>query len=208
MMNKIIQNHFDKAFVEYTSGIHYETLIEAKNKYFSITGRINDEDEDYEIRMDSFNDWYVFQFISSRKTRTVIKDYLINNQIDESVSKSLLNVNHSLFEFTGENRRREVVLNDLLHDKKYILATEHTHLGFLKKDIFVGRMISFEKFNYLMKGMCIIPVKVKSILKKQCKKIRKAKDPSLELDYLLKIEALKTKWNQYGHIDPVKIFVF
>ena len=208
MMHEVLKEHLDAALSEYTSGIHYETLIEAKNYYFSQTGQINDEDDDYEIRMDSFNDWYVLQFISHRGTRTVIKDYLTKKNIDDAISKGLLNVNHSLFEFIGESMRKEVVLGDLLHNKKCILAPGHARLGLFKKDIFVGRILDYEKQHFLMNGMCVLPNEVKSVLKKQSKKVRKLKDVSKELEFLLKLEAMKTRWTRYCHIEASKLFIF
>lgn len=208
MMHKVLREHLEAALSEYTSGIHYETLIEAKNHYFSLTGQINDEDDDYEIRMDSFNDWYILQFISHRGTRTVIKDYLTKKNIDDVISKSLLNVNHSLFEFIGESMRKEVVLLDILHNKKCALASGHARPGLLKKDIFVGRILGHAKQNFLMNGMCVLPNEIKPILKKQSKKVRKLKDISKELEFLLQLEAMKTKWTRYGHIEAAKFFLF
>ncbi|MCY4524649.1 MAG: hypothetical protein OXB84_07925 [Halobacteriovoraceae bacterium] len=207
-MHKVLKEHLDASLAEYTAGIHYETLIEAKNSYFSLTGQINDEDDDYEIRMDSFNDWYVLQFVSSRGTHTVIKDYLTKKNVDDNISKSLLGVNHSLFEYLGENMRKEIVLGDILHNKKCILTADNMRPGLLKKDIFVGRVLNFDKKGYLMNGMCVVPSEVRSILKKQCKKVRKYKDVSKEMDFLLQLEAMKTKWTRYGHIKASEFFNF
>ena len=96
-MNTTLQEHFLKALDIYTQGDHYDTLLEAKKEYFTITGQANDDDDDFEARMNSFNEWYVLQFISKRGTRTVISDYLINNQVDDQLAKSLSNVNYSLY---------------------------------------------------------------------------------------------------------------
>ena len=207
-MHETLKKHLEAALSEYSSGIHYETLIEAKNHYFSLTGQINDEDDDYEIRMDSFNDWYVLQFISHRGTRTVIKDYLTKKNIDDTTSKALLNPNHSLFEFVGESLRSDVILLDILHNKKYTLASGHTRPGLLKKDIFLGRILSYNKQHFLMNGMCVLPSEVRPVLKKQSKKVRKYKDISKELEFLLKLESMKTKWTRYGHIQAARFFVF
>ncbi|MBT3585442.1 MAG: hypothetical protein HN509_11095 [Halobacteriovoraceae bacterium] len=200
--------HLDRALQEYSEGDHYKTLIEAKDEYFKITGGANEEDEDYESRMSSFNDWYVLQFISRRGTRTVMRDYLEKQQPSDQVSESLLNVNHSLFEYTGTNMRKQLVLKDILHDKKVILSKDHAQPALLKNDLFLGRVLQFEGGAYLMDGKRIIPKEVRSILQKQAKKVRKLKDAKEEASYLLEVESLKTKWLRYGHIDASKIFVF
>ena len=88
-MHPLLKEHFLKALEIYTQGVHYDTLLEAKKEYFTITGQANDDDDDFEARMNSFNEWYVLQFISMRGTRTVISDYLINNPVDDILAKSL-----------------------------------------------------------------------------------------------------------------------
>jgi hypothetical protein len=207
-MNSLLKEHFLKALDVYTQGVHYETLLEAKKEYFTITGQANDDDDDFEARMNSFNEWYVLQFISMRGTRTVISDYLINNQIDDFLAKSLSGVNYSLFEYVGKNLRGYDTLYDMLHDKKILLPKGESLPSIIRDDIFVGRVLSYDTQNHLMQGLCVIPKDVRGILKKECKRVRKLKNPGEELKFLLIIESFKTKWIRYGHVDATKIFKF
>ena len=96
----------------------------------------------------------------------------------------------------------------MLHDKKIALPKGASLPSIIKDDLFVGRVLSFETQNNLMSGLCVIPKDVRSILKKECKKIRKLKNPGEELKFLLRIESFKTKWIRYGHVDATKIFKF
>lgn len=207
-MHPLLKEHFIKALEIYTQGVHYDTLLEAKKEYFTITGQANDDDDDFEARMSSFNEWYVLQFISLRGTRTVISDYLINNQVDDVLAKALSSVNYSLFEYVGKNFRGYDTLYDMLHDKKISLPKGESLPSIIKDDIFVGRVLSFDNQNFLMSGLSVIPKDVRSILKKECKKVRKLKNPGEELKFLLKTESYKTKWIRYGHVDATKIFKF
>jgi hypothetical protein len=207
-MHPLLKEHFIKALEIYTQGVHYDTLLEAKKEYFTITGQANDDDDDFEARMSSFNEWYVLQFISLRGTRTVISDYLINNQVDDVLAKALSGVNYSLFEYVGKNFRGYDTLYDMLHDKKISLPKGESLPSIIEDDIFVGRVLSYDNQNFLMSGLCVIPKDVRGILKKECKKVRKLKNPGEELKFLLKIESYKTKWIRYGHVDATKIFKF
>jgi hypothetical protein len=207
-MNQLLKEHFEKALGIYTTGVHYDTLLEAKKEYFEITGQANDDDDDFEARMNSFNEWYVLQFISKRGTRTVISDYLINNPVDDILAKSLTGVNYSLFEYTGKNFRGVDVLSDMLHDKKIKLTKNASLPSIIKDDIFVGRVLTYQDEHHLLSGLCVIPKEVRSILKKECKRVRKLKNPNEELKFLLKVESFKTKWIRYGHVDATKIFKF
>ena len=207
-MDNSLKEHFEKALEIYTQGVHYDTLLEAKKEYFEITGQANDDDNDFEARMNSFNEWYVLQFISKRGTRTVISDYLIQHPVNDFLAKSLSSVNYSLFEYVGKNFRKADVLFDILHDKKVPLPKGGVLPSIIEGDICVGRILSYESKNYLMTGLCVIPKEVRPILKKECKKVRNLKNPNEELKFLLKIESFKTKWIRYGHVDATKIFKF
>ncbi len=207
-MHPLLKEHFLKALEIYTQGVHYETLLEAKKEYFTITGQANDDDDDFEARMSSFNEWYVLQFISQRGTRTVISDYLINNPIDDFLAKSLSGVNYSLYEYLGKNFRGLDTLHDMLHDKKITLPKGESLPSIIEDDIFVGRVLTYEDQSYLMSGLSVIPKDVRGILKKECKKVRKLKNPNEELKFLLRTESFKTKWIRYGHVDATKIFKF
>lgn len=207
-MIKEVQEILDKVLIEYTKGHHLESLIEAKKEYFELTGTLTEEDDEYEARMNCFNDWYLFQYLSKRKTKTVLKDFLEKNQTEDEIAKALLSINHSLFEFVKINFLGQVIIKDIVHDKKIKLPKDGLTIGLVEGDMFTGRLLNYKAKSYLLKGVCIYPESTKSILKKESNKIRKLKDPTKELQFLLQLENLKTKSLRYGHIDMTKIFVF
>lgn len=206
-MLEIVQDHLDKVLGLYTQGSHFDDLKSAKEKYFSLTGKLDEDKEEFESRMNCFNDWYIFQFRQADGSR-VIEDYIRTNQLDVELSQALLNVNHSLFEYSKINFRKQIVLHDILHDEKIVLVKNHPTISLMEGDVFTGRVVKFKGDSYLLKGVCTLPQGVRSILKKQSKKVRKLNSFEEELNYLLHLEALKTKAMHYGHIDPAKIFIF
>jgi hypothetical protein len=206
-MFDLVHDHLDTVLGLYTQGHFFSDLKEAKDKYFSLTGKLDEDKDEFESRMNSFNDWYIFHYLKKDGSK-VIEDYIRNNQLDEEVSQALLNVNHSLFEFTKTTFRKQIVLKDILHDEKIVLKKEHPNISLMEGDIFTGRIIKYQSEYYLLRGICTLPQGVKSILKKQSKKIRKMNSFEEELKYLLQLESLKTKAMHYSHIDPTKIFIF
>ncbi|WP_408097933.1 hypothetical protein ACJVC5_03145 [Peredibacter sp. HCB2-198] len=202
-----VHNHLDKVLGLYTQGDFFNDLKEAKEKYFSLTGKLDEDKDEFESRMNSFNDWYIFQYRQKDGSK-VIEDYIRNNQLEEDLSQALLNVNHSLFEFTKTSFRKQIVLKDILHDEKITLVKNHPTISLIEGDVFTGRVIKYKGENYLLRGVCMLPQGVKSILKKQSKKVRKQNSFEDELNYLLQLEQLKTKAMHYSHIDPTKIFIF
>jgi hypothetical protein len=206
-MLDIVHEHLDTVLNLYTQGAHFDALKAAKEKYFSITGKLDEDKDEFEPRMNCFNDWYIFQFRHEDGSK-VIEDYIRTNQLDVELAQALLNVNHSLFNFSKVNFRKQIVLHDILHDEKIVLMKNHPNISLMEGDVFTGRVIKYKGEFYLLRGVCILPQGVKSILKKQSKKVRKLNSFEEELNFLLQLECLKTKAMHYSHIDPSKIFIF
>ena len=182
--------------------------MDAKKEYISLTGRLTEEDDEYESRMNCFNNWYLFQR-EVKEGKTLLQEFSPDKEIvDEEMKLALTQIEHSVYEFSKVNLKRQIVLKDILHDKKIILSKEQPNIGLVVGDLFTGRLIKYKDEIYFLKGVCTLPQGIKSILKKQCKKIRKYNNPKEETAFLLQLESLKTKYLRYGHIEPSKIFVF
>jgi hypothetical protein len=206
-MLEIVTDHLDKVLSLYTQGTHFDELKDAKEKYFTLTGKLDEDKDEFESRMNCFNDWYIFHYRPGNGSK-VIEDYIRNNNLDEELAQALLNVNHSLFEFSKINFRKQIVLKDMLHDEKISLVKNHPNISLMEGDIFTGRVIKFRGDYYLLRGLCILPQGIISALKKQSKKVRRSNSFEEELKFLLQLEQLKTKSMHYSHIDPSKIFIF
>ena len=93
----VIKEHLNNALDTFSQGKYLDDMLEAKKVYFEVTGIANEEDDDYESRMNSFNDWYVLQFQSSRSARTVIKEYIVQNEVDDTIKKFFVELQFFLF---------------------------------------------------------------------------------------------------------------
>jgi hypothetical protein len=208
MSTNIIQEYLEKALSLYGNDESVSTFVEAKNLYFEKAGVVNEDEDEYEPRMNSFNDWFLLQYLPPNRTEPLIIDYLNQQEESDEIKQAFLNVNHAIFEYVGTNFRKQLVFKDLLHDKKVTFDKDYALPSIVKDDIFTGRVVNFNEKNYILKGLCLLPKEVKSILKKESKKLRQLADPLEEVSFLLKVEKLKTKWLRYGHIDARKIFIF
>jgi hypothetical protein len=206
-MLELIDAHIEKMLTTYTQGEYFERLKQAKETYITLTGKLDEDKDEFESRMNCFNEWYLFQW-KDESGKKIVEDYIRREQLDEDLSQAFLNVNHSLLEFSKTNFRKQIVLLDILHDEKVNLAKGHRHIGLVEDDLFIGRVIRYKSDNYLLHGVCTLPHSIRSILKKQSKKVRKMNSFEEELKYLLSLESLKTKSMHYQHIEPSKIFVF
>lgn len=203
----LIDQHIDKILENFTAGEYYDLLRKAKDLYIELTGKMDEDTPEYESRMNTFNDWFIFNF-RREDNRRVIDDYIQKFNIDIDLANSFHNINYSLFQFVKINFRKNIILKDILHNEKFTLHKDDCELALLEDDVFVGRLITIKEKNYLLKGVCTLPHEILSSLKKETKKLRKINSTNKEEDFLLKLEKLKTKSLHYGHIDSEKIFVF
>lgn len=207
-MIDILQKTFDDALTLYSKDKHYAALLDAKNNYFDQTGVTHEEDEDYESRMNAFNQWYILQYRHPTWHQTAMTMFLEEKPEFEEVSQAFKNVIFSLFEYTGKSLTGLDVLVDILHKTKIKLAKGNEIPSIVKNDFFMGRMIPYQGDHYLMPGLSLLPSEVKSILSKESKKVRKYSHLEEEVKFLLQVESLRSKWKRYGHIDATKIFKF
>ncbi|PIK13880.1 hypothetical protein [Halobacteriovorax sp. JY17] len=205
-MIESVMEHLGNALKIYSNGKHFDTMLEAKNLYFSLTGQVFEEDEDYESRMSAFNDWYLLQFVS--EDGCPIWNYVSENTVEDNISKALRTIKHSIYEYQGRNLRKQHVLKDIVHNRKITLSKRAIIPSLIKNDLFIGRVIETEGEFFTLSGLCLLPGEIKNILKKEGKKVRLLNDSKKEVEFLLRVESLKTKWNRYGHLDAKSIFVF
>lgn len=202
----LVQTEVEKLISKYSTGKYLDVLKEAKEVFIEKTGKIDEDSEEYESRMGSFNDWYLFQY-EYKEDMTMIDYHLKQTTKPSEVELALATCVYSLFVFHKINFRKQVVIKDILHDEKKVLSNENGNLPLVEDDVFVGRMVTYNDQNYILNGLCILPTPILSALKKQSKKVRKNKSLD-ETEFLLNLERLKTKSIQYGHIDPSQIFIF
>jgi hypothetical protein len=201
----IIQAELDKILTHFTTDEYYEELKHAKEQFTTKTGRIDEEAEEFESRMNSFNHWYIFDY-QREDGSTFLQRY--RELFPSDIVDCLLSVNYSLFLFQKINFRKQIVIKDVLHSEKFVLAKENGTLPLVEDDLFLGRSVKYQDEWYLLNGIVTMPREVYSVLKKESRKIRKLNNSMEELGFLLNLERLKNKSIQYGHIESSKIFNF
>lgn len=202
-----LQSHLDEILKTYSEGDYYDNVVTAKKKYFELTGLTNEEDDDYESRMRSFNDWFIMHYPLKGES-TPLQLYLDSKEVPEESREALANFRYSIFEFSGKNLSGKFVIKDLLVNEKIIFTENSSPIPVFKGDIFIGRLLNIGEDYFFMNGMCLLPKEGSSIIKKQVKKVRKQSENENQSDFLLQLENLKTKWKRFGHVDASRIFTF
>ena len=176
----------DSAISKYSSNDYYEKLKVAKEEYFKLAGKLSEEDDDYESRMNGFVYWYITQK-NYDANGPLINTYLSEGSIEESQRDSMLNINHSLFEYRGQNLFKKHVFKDILHNTKFYIPKNDFKLQLVKDDLFIARTITHENKTMLLDDISVLPYDARAPLVKESKKVRKLNDRSRDLQFLLNL---------------------
>ena len=206
-MDNTIEQHLETALNDYSQGKYYNIMLKAKKLYFELAGSIDDSEQDYENKMNCFNDWYLLQYPLPGKKVTAMENYLKSHALNEEILHAFKNFCHSIFQYQGKSLRGYFSIKDLWNKKKAILS-KNTPLPLLKNDFFIGRIIPWQDGNYLMKGRSLLPAESWPIIKKQMRSIIKSQQNNGKNEFLFKLESLNTRYKRYGHVNVAKIFVF
>lgn len=202
-MEEVFQETFEKVLGCYTKGPYESEFLKAREEFFNLTGQVDDDHEDFAVKMDIFHEWYFFNFNRSR----IFGDYLSNPDFDKTLKDVLKEHRHSLFEYCGKNFRGHEYFKDFITNEKILLSKDAKRVALLKDDLFIGRFIKEGDHYYLLPGLCILPKKVRTTLVKKAQKVGSLKDEDKKLEFLIQLLSLRNKWKRYSHIDPAKIFV-
>ena len=204
-MNINLHQYIDNIISSYSS----EFLSDAQKEYFKLTGSVNEDDDDYESKMNLFHDWYVLNFIPLDTGKKILSSYIDSSSINNEVGKAINStVNYSLFKYNGlKSQGRNLVL-DLINKEKYQFLSDIEFPAIVKGDIFVGRSISLNQQNILFKGVCILPKEISSTLLEKIINKLKMSEGRDRISSLLRLEFFTFKFARYKHLSAEQVFKY
>lgn len=189
----------------YSRDEFYNDFREAQKKYAQLTGKFDDDSPEFEGRMNSFNDWYLFNYRRESDNKRIIDLYIKDAELEKNLAKAFYNTTYSLFHYTKETSKKKVILTDIYNDQEFTLDVPASDIGIVKNDLFVGRVIKFKEIGYLLKGMCFLPNIILGHIKKELKPYKLLNNEREEALFL-HLESLRVKSLHYSHVAPEQIF--
>lgn len=189
----------------YSKDKNAKTMKAAKDEFVELTGKLDEDSPEYESRLNSFEEWFIFSYQSQKVLQ---KFFEKNLDLEEEIKDALKNINHSVFLFKKINFFGKAIFVDLLNKQIIKIPNKKMDLTLVEGDLFTGRIMKMDKDHYLLKGICLLPEDAIGPIKKRIKKLRKDLTPTLKDSFLLKIEKLKNKSIHYGHIRAKDLFIF
>jgi len=198
---------FEEIFA-YTSEPQNAAMLEsAREQYQSRVGKPFEDDHDFIQRMNTFLEWFIFDFqpeggIPGAIFTSYLERARHESTTDEMIIRMEISKNmHSLF-LVNEYRGSVVKVRDVINRKTYYV----THEDNLEEgDLLESRIVVIGKKSFFTHTHCLHPKFVLGTLKKAVKKIGR---DMITPEFFIMIESMQLKWRRSRQIDIKHIYNF
>lgn len=197
------ENSYQKLIERFTRGEFKEELFAAKKDFFQNAGTLDETNANFNLRMSQFYDWYFLDRPMKAYFKTPLavcheqRDLRLD-QDDFTVIDILKNHQHSIYEFI-KSKGEVFQLKDLFSGDKVSVENSQTFFNFDEKEYFEARLVNLGGKNYFLKGFCFHPESAQKFILTQIK-VYKA-NPDLQFkDFLLRLNKMRYKFEQYRHV--------
>jgi hypothetical protein len=206
------QPYLDQILALATAEPRKPDLLSAKADYFAGTGEIYEDDKQFEMRMASFLDYYLFDRRSPLTKRTPAEEIYEDKQRTGDPAqvvafRAFTETVHGLFE-VRKLGKGAVRLRELFTAKDYNVTERRQLAGLEKGDILEARLIPFGGHLLFSAAFCYHPREASKAILKEVKRRKKAgaTAPTHELVWECAKRSLKV--DRYRQIAVDKIYDF
>lgn len=198
----------DRVLADTVSGKKSEELARAREDFFRRTGRVYEEDPQFEGRLQLFFDWFLFDRPLDEVGATPIRVYIDRHRSDlpeeeRRVLDGFLTNHHALFELLAEGGGI-LDLRDLTTGETFQVE-ERRALGVLPGDFFDARVVPFPGGMRFTGAFCFHPREARRAIRRRIRSARK--EGMLDWTPLLHDLALKSlKIEKYRYVRVQDIY--
>ncbi len=197
-----LQRFADEAF-------HAE-LVASRVEYFSVLGKVNDDDEFFEAHLERFLDWFLFERKLEATEYSPLEHFIEVRGADLpperlAVYEGLLKNVHSLFQIK-KTVKNGLYLRDLLTKAKYFVESD-VPAAFTKGDLFEARLLPIEDEWHFSKGYIFHPPSTIKAILKRVKKIDVA-DMDACRAFIRELAIRRLRSDRYKHVDAIQFYEF
>lgn len=203
------ENAYTKLLNHFAGADYKDELALAKKEFFSNAGTLDENKPNYPLRMNQFYDWYFLSRTLSSHMQTPIEVALLQRGLrldpeDFETLEILKEHRHTIFEYI-KIKNDKIILKDLFKNKKIEIAKDGYHFSFEPNELFDARYVEFNGDRHFLKGFCFHPETARKYILNEIKVYQKNPDMNFE-DFLLRLNKMRYKFEQYRHISPEMIY--
>ncbi|HZX41779.1 MAG TPA: hypothetical protein VFE93_08085 [Myxococcaceae bacterium] len=206
------QPYLDQLIAHASTEERKPDLLAAKVEYFQRTGEVFEDDKQFELRMASFLDYYLFDRKRPESGRTPAEESLEmrsagGDAAELAAFRAFTETVHGLFE-VRKIKPGIVRLRELFNAKEFDVTERRHTVGLEKGDILEARLIPFDGALVFSAAFCFHPREAVKSIKKEVKRRKKVmpEAPPVQLTWEAAKRALKA--DRYRQIAVDKIYDF
>lgn len=199
----IFEPYIERLTIHFTSQEFLSEVGLAKREFFERSSVLDEENQQFDLLMSQFLDWYLFTRPLSSNGYTPV-DFALQStdfkmQSTERVYfEYLAAVEHSLYEFV-RLQGDDVHIKDLFTGFTRILKNSSMTYGFNYDEIFDVRIVPFENTYVFTKGFCFHPVEAKKFILQEVQAALNLTQTEKD-QVLLRLARMRHRLDQYKHI--------
>lgn len=185
-------------------------LLSARTEFFSLTGDVFDEDRSFEVRMQAFLDWYVFDRRLESFGEPPARAYCLEGHCNPAESQAfrvLARTVHGVFEVLG-GTHEEVELGNLLTGAKYRVHLPSPLAGVARGELFEARLVPFEERYHFSSAFLFHPPHIRRRLLRELRRERKAGESGPVQAMLFTLSRMASRAEHYRNVDIDAIYDF
>lgn len=194
----------DRLILFFTGDRFSKEVTDGKKEFFDEAGIVDEENQQFEMRMTQFLEWYLF----TRKLSDVgltpavyalqLEDFKMTSEERPSY-ENLAAIRHGLFEFL-KIRGDDIHIKDLWLGKKIVIRNSPINIGFNRDEIFDARLIPDGETFRFARAFCFHPAEADKYILAEIKKIKKLENPAEQEAFMLRLLKMRYKFEQYRHL--------
>lgn len=198
----------DRLIVHFAGDAWRAEVATAKKEFFQDAGIMDEQTDQFEMRMTQFLDWYLFTRKLTGRTVTPaqfaleIDDFKMTAE-ERVLFEDLSEAKHSLFEFL-RLRGRDIFVKDLILDKEIVLRESQVNIGFSRDEIFEARLIPYGEDFVFARSFCFHPSEARTFVDQEIEKLRDIEDETENQiateAFLLRLMKMRYKYEQFRHL--------
>lgn len=209
MNYELFEASYLKLVGHFTGSEFQKELQLARKEFFENAGTLDENKDNYQLRMNQFYDWYFLTRQLSGYMQTPLHVCHLQRELrldaaDEKATQILDQHQHSIYEII-KIKKNEIVLKDIFKNKKISVNADQHIFNFDEKEFFETRLIEIEGKNYFLKGFCFHPESAQKFILTEVKVFQKNPDLNPE-DFMLRLNKMRYKFEQYKHVKPEMIY--
>lgn len=203
------EDSYQKLLGYFTEGASLDELKLAQREFFTNAGILDENKPNYTLRMNQFFDWYFLTRVLGSHMKTPLVVAIEQRSLrltaeDHQTLEILARHEHSIYEIV-KNKHGILTVKDLFTGKKFEVMSEDLIFSFDDKESFEARIIEIEGKKYFLKGFCFHPQSAQKYILDEIKIFKK--NPDLDFkEFMLRLNKMRYKLEQYRHIKPEMIY--